>query len=157
MVGIALNAESRVAHRDMDAAMIDPCMYLFVNRALGMTPGKIAAQAGHAAVEGYRITPSDSNLLRLWYRGGHYKKIVLLGKDQYHMQLINMYLKERGISCVPIIDEGHTEVEPLSFTAIGCEVLDKQHPHVAATFSTFELYKEVPVSPNNARRRRWIE
>jgi peptidyl-tRNA hydrolase len=131
--------------------MIDPCLYMFINRGLGMTPGKIAAQGGHAAVEGYRITPSDSNLLRLWYRGGHYKKIVLLGKNENHMRNIEQYLTARDIGCVTIIDEGHTEIEPLSITAIGCEVLDKNHPHVAATFSTFELYKELPTVPNPSR------
>jgi peptidyl-tRNA hydrolase len=126
-------------------------MYLFINRGLGMTPGKIAAQGGHAAVEGYRITPPDSNLLRLWYRGGHYKTIVLLGKNENHMRNIEQYLTARDIGCVTIIDEGHTEIEPLSITAIGCEVLDKNHPHVAATFSTFELYKELPTVPNPSR------
>lgn len=107
-----------------------------------MSPGKIAAQAGHAAVEAYRITPPDSNLLRLWYRSGHYKKIVLLGRDTAHMFKIRTYLSERDINTVPIIDEGVTEVEPHSFTALGCEIVDKGDPHIAGIFSSFELYKE---------------
>lgn len=124
--------------------MIDPTMYIVVNRGLGMSPGKLAAQAAHAAVEAYRITPAGSNLLRLWYRSGHYKKIVLLGKNEGHMRNIYDYLTDRDIACVKIIDEGRTEIDSLSLTALGCELVDKSDPHIAGTFSAFELYAEAP-------------
>jgi PTH2 family peptidyl-tRNA hydrolase len=127
--------------------MVDPCMYLFVNRGLGMSPGKVAAQAAHAAVEAYRISDQESNVFRLWYRGGHYKKIVLLGRDEDHMRNIEAYLKAREIPCVTIIDEGHTEIASLSITAIGVPVLDKAHANNAAIFSTFDLYKDEPAVP----------
>lgn len=130
---------------------VDPTLYLFVNRGLGMSPGKIAAQAAHAAVEGFRATPPDSNLLRLWLKGLHYKKIVLLGRDTEHMTNIGIYLDARRFTFVPIIDEGMTEIEPHSFTAIGCALVDKNEPHTAATFSSFDLYKEVPVVPKAAK------
>jgi peptidyl-tRNA hydrolase len=134
--------------------MIDPCMYLFVNRGLGMSPGKIAAQAGHAAVEAYRISDHESNVFRLWYRGGHYKKIVLLGRDEDHMRNIEAYLTARDIPLVTIIDEGHTEITPLSITAVGCAVLDKAHANNAAIFSTFQLYKDEP-PPKRDNRSPW--
>lgn len=121
---------------------MDPTMYLIVNRGLGMSPGKIAAQAAHAAVEGFRLTPPDSNLLRLWYRSGHYKKIVLLGKDEAHMRNAYDYLTDRDIAVAKIIDEGRTEIESLSLTALGCELVDKHDPHIAGIFEAFELYKE---------------
>lgn len=130
----------------------DPCMYLFVNRGLGMTPGKLAAQAAHAAVEGYRATPPDSNLLRLWLKGLHYKKIVLLGRDEAHMLNIIVYLSERHFVHTPIIDEGMTEVQPHSLTAIGCAIVDKGEPHTAATFGSFELYKDEP----ERGKRKWL-
>lgn len=127
--------------------MVDPCMYIFLNRGLGMSPGKLAAQAGHAAVEAFQITDRDSNVFRLWYRSGHYKKIVLLGRNEDHMRNIEKYIEARGVSTVTIIDEGRTEIEPMSITAIGVEVVDKAHPHFAGIFRTFELYKEPPAAP----------
>lgn len=66
-------------------------MYLFLNRGLGMSTGKSAAQVAHAAVEAYRISMTDSperglpidphmnaavlyetNEVRRWYCGGHW-------------------------------------------------------------------------------------
>lgn len=122
--------------------MVNPVMYLILNRGLGMSTGKTAAQAAHAAVEAYRRTPADSNLLRLWYKGGHYAKITLLGRNTEHMYNIGVYLSERDIEFAPIIDEGRTEIDALSFTAIGVPLVDKNDPHIVATFSSFELYKD---------------
>ena len=124
--------------------MPDPTMYIIINKGLGMSSGKIAAQAAHAAVEAYRVTPAESNLLRLWHRSGHYKKIVLQARDEAHMRNIHDYLEDRGVRCVKIIDEGHTEVKPLSLTALGCEIVDKQDPHTKGIFEAFELYKDEP-------------
>lgn len=122
--------------------MIDPCMYIILNKGLGMSTGKAAAQAAHAAVEAYILTPNDSNLKRLWHRGGHYKKIVLEARDANHLRDAERYINDRGFQTVLIIDEGHTEVAPLTPTAVGVEIVDKHHPHAAATFSTFDLYVE---------------
>jgi peptidyl-tRNA hydrolase len=105
-----------------------------------MSTGKAAAQAQHAAVEAYRL--SDPKLLDHWYLGGHYTKLVMLAEDTEQMRTIQHYLEERGFLTKLIIDEGHTEIAPLSVTALGVEVVDRDEPHVAATFETFKLYKE---------------
>jgi peptidyl-tRNA hydrolase len=131
--------------------MVDPTMYLFLNRGLGMSPGKLAAQAAHAAVEAYRLSPEDSNLMRLWRKGLRYKKIVLLGRDTDHMRSIMDYLDARWFPHATVIDEGLTEIDPHSFTAIGCALVDKNEPHTAATFSSFSLYKEEPRG-----QRKWL-
>jgi peptidyl-tRNA hydrolase len=117
-------------------------MYSFINRGLGMTPGKIAAQAQHAAVEAYRI--SDPEMLADWYLGGHYCKLVMLAEDDVHLLTIQKYIEERGFKTKIIIDEGRTEIRPLSTTALGVEIVDRDDPHTAATFETFKLYKEIP-------------
>lgn len=132
-------------------------MYIFLNAGAGMSTGKAAAQAAHAGVEAYRIscglvphqpqedqTPKESAVVRHWYKGGHYKKIVLRANDAQHLLTIQHYLADRDFLTALIVDEGMTEVEPHTPTALGVEVADKDHPHVAATFSTFDLYRERP-------------
>lgn len=115
-------------------------MYSFINRGLGMTPGKIAAQAQHAAVEAFRI--SDPAMLDAWYLGGHYCKLVMIADDDFHLLTIQKYIEERGFKTKLIIDEGRTEIRPLSMTALGVEVVDRDDPHTAATFGEFKLYRE---------------
>lgn len=115
-------------------------MYIFLNRELGMSIGKAAAQAGHAAVEAYRI--STDEMIEEWYTGGHYCKLVMLAEDTEQMRTIQHYLQERSFLTKLIIDEGRTEIAPLSVTALGVEVVDRDEPHVAATFETFKMYRE---------------
>jgi peptidyl-tRNA hydrolase len=129
-------------------------MYIFLNEGAGMSTGKAAAQAAHAAVESYRLSiesdPSnpgqfqESNLIRHWYKGGHYAKIVLSAKNSFDLKLIQNYLEARGFKTSLIIDEGRTEIEPFTPTALAVEIVDKNNPHVAATFSTMSLYKDRP-------------
>jgi len=107
-----------------------------------MSPGKLAAQVAHAAVEAARI--SDSKMIDAWNSGGHYTKIILLAEDEAQITNIDTYLRERGFRTAPIIDEGRTEIKPFSKTALGVEVVDKAIDHVADTFSSFRTYKEDP-------------
>jgi len=125
-------------------------MYLFINRDLGMSPGKIAAQASHAAVEAYEI----SNQVRInqWRIGGHYTKLVMLAEDTEHLCNIQRYIEERGFKTKLIIDEGHTEIRPFSATALGVEIVDRDDPHTAATFGEFRSYK--PAKPPLTRWQR---
>lgn len=121
-----------------------------------MTPGKIAAQAQHAAVEAFRI--SDPKLLEDWYKGGHYCKLVMLAEDDVHLLTIQKYIEERGFKTKLIIDEGRTEIRPHSVTALGVEVLDRDDPHVSATFESFKLYKDKPqqISSNKTKESRHL-
>jgi peptidyl-tRNA hydrolase len=138
-------------------------MYIFVNKGLRMSPGKIAAQAGHAALEagllsnGYGLPMTDERgrLWDAWREGLHYAKYVMEARDRDHLLDIERYLKDRGFNTALIIDEGHTEIDPIVPTALGVALVDKDDPHTAATFSSFKLYKEPrPESPKT--RRRWF-
>jgi PTH2 family peptidyl-tRNA hydrolase len=120
-----------------------PVMYIFANRGLGMSPGKLAAQVAHAAVEAYRI--SVPALLEEWYKGGHYTKLVMLARDTEHLYTIERYLQERHVNTKLIIDEGRTEIAAHSPTALGVEVVDKDNPVIAATFESFQTYREEKV------------
>jgi peptidyl-tRNA hydrolase len=127
-----------------------PAMYIFLNKGLGMSTGKSAAQAAHAAVEAYRVSPDD-NLKRMWYCGGHYMKLVMGCRDREHLLDTERYLNERGFKTALIVDEGHTEVDPITPTALGVQIVDKDDVHVAATFESFRLYKD----PKPAPPKRW--
>lgn len=116
-------------------------MYLFVNKGLGMSTGKTAAQVAHAAVEAYRLTP-DNNTKRVWHRGGHYMKLVMECRDADHLVNTGRYLEARGVRVALVLDEGHTEVPPITPTALGTEIVDKDDAHIAATFSSFKLYRD---------------
>jgi PTH2 family peptidyl-tRNA hydrolase len=125
-------------------------MYIFVNKGLGMSAGKMAAQAGHAAVEAYRL--SENDLLKEWYKGGHYTKLVMEARDTEHLLTIERYLEDRGFASTLIIDEGRTEIEAHTPTALGVAVVDKDDPHTAASFASFKTYRDKPPQ----RRRRII-
>lgn len=117
-----------------------PVLYLFINKGLEMSPGKIAAQASHAAVEAFRI--SKSEMVDAWYLGNHYTKLVLEARDAEHMTTIERYLNDRGFKTALIIDEGRTEIAPHSITALGVEIVDKSDEHTKETFGDFVSFKE---------------
>ena len=118
--------------------MKKPVMYLFLNRGLGMSTGKSAAQVAHAAVEAYRI--SSPKAQDAWYLGGHYAKLVMLAEDAEQLDTFERYINERGFKTGLIIDEGRTEIKPFSKTALGVEIVDKGDEHVLATFGEFKTY-----------------
>lgn len=131
-------------------------MYIFINQALDMSQGKVAAQAAHAAVEAYRISttaggtdPIRNPLVQAWYVGGHYTKLVMAARDETHLRTIQEYLKARDFNSVLIIDEGRTEIAPHTATALGVPVVDKDDEHTAATFGGFKTLrpKKVSVAP----------
>ncbi len=118
-------------------------MYIFINKGLGMSTGKAAAQASHAAVEAFR--KSAPALVDAWLLGGHYKKLVMEADDSDELANVGGYLDDRGFDPEWIYDEGLTEFDGrLRHTAIGVPIVDKDDPNVAATFSTFRLYTDAP-------------
>lgn len=128
-------------------------MYTFLNRGLGMSPGKLAAQASHAAVEAYRI--SSPKMVDAWYCGKHYTKLIMLAEDAEQLSTIQTYIEARGFRTSLIIDEGRTEIPPFSKTALGVEIVDKDDEHVLATFGEFQVYKELPKLPEPSQDGNW--
>lgn len=135
---------------------MNPVQYLLINKGAGMSAGKMAAQAAHASVEGVRLSartpngnPWDASIVNRWYRGGHYAKIVLEVADTQALLVAKEYIASRGFECALIIDEGRTEIQPMTPTALGCEVVDKDNPHARETFSAFRLYTDPPAAYHN--------
>lgn len=119
-----------------------PIMYIFLNSELRMSTGKAAAQAAHAAVEAYNLSRAD--LINAWYQGGHYTKVVLDGGDALKLLSIDNYLKARGFKVSLIIDEGRTEIDSYTPTALGVEILNKDDEHVLRSFEGFRTFKQRP-------------
>jgi PTH2 family peptidyl-tRNA hydrolase len=124
-------------------------MYIFANAGLGMSPGKLAAQCGHAAVEAYRLSidrdiherhATEQSMTKAWLDSGH-TKLVMEARDTEHLISIHMYLTQKGYNTSLIIDEGRTEVSPHTPTALGVQIVDKDSERVQFAFSDFKTLK----------------
>ncbi len=115
----------------------NPVMYLFVNKSIGMSPGKMSAQVAHAACLAQR--GSKPEMIEDWYKFGFYTKLVMEARDEHHLDNIQKYLKDRKIESFMVIDEGRTEIKKHTKTALGVEVIDKNE--LGPIFKEFDLYK----------------
>lgn len=130
-----------------------PVRYIFINKGLGMSAGKIGAQAAHAemlALNDYHSIftesgPSAKALFREWVDSGHYTKLVMEARDSEHLKNIQTYLEARGHKTYLVIDEGRTEIEPFSPTALGVHLVDKDDPRTQQHFGNFRVYKDRPL------------
>lgn len=116
---------------------MNPVMYLFANKGINLSPGKLAAQISHAACLSQR--GSKPEMVEAWYQYGFYTKLVMEAADAEHLKTIERYLNERGIKTFIVIDEGRTEIRKHTVTALGCEVVDKNV--LGPVFAEFDLYK----------------
>lgn len=125
---------------DLPGMPMNPVMYLVSSPRVPMSKGKFGAQAAHAAVEAYKLSP-DNWLKHCWdERGKQYAKVVLMADD---LDLAAEYIHARGFDVVKIIDEGRTEFDKdLTLTFLGVQIVDKDNVHVKATFEAFKLYRE---------------
>lgn len=127
---------------------MNPVQYIILNKSLGMSTGKAAAQAAHASQMGLlthvdgdtRESPYNKSIVNLWMRGGHYAKVVLETTDD--LGVVAEYLAARGFYTYTVIDEGRTELPGLTRTAIGTGVVDKDSPHTRDVFGEFKLYTD---------------
>jgi peptidyl-tRNA hydrolase len=133
--------------------MAKPVMYIFVNKGLGMSTGKVGAQVGHGAIGAYKLSRPD--ITAKWEEGGHTTKLVMQARDTEHLLTIERYLNDRGFATHLVIDEGRTEIAPFTPTVLGVEIVDKSDPHTLASFESFETYKDAKPDPA-PRRYRWL-
>ena len=93
-------------------------MVFVVNLELKMSPGKIAAQVGHATLGLYKFLLSQQEQrhgVELWEERGS-KKVILRGKDVRQMLDLKKKAYELHIANIMVHDAGKTEVEPGSLT-----------------------------------------
>lgn len=124
--------------------MKNPVMYIFVNKGLGMSTGKAASQAAHAAVRSilYDHTQEMGGVRVNEYLHAGETKIVLEVRDSEHLLMAERYLREHGIKCHLVIDEGRTEIPPHTPTAMATEIVDKADEDVQFALSSFKTYKD---------------
>ena len=80
---------------------------------LGLSPGKLAAQVAHAAVDLYKAMLSDHRpLLDAWENVSGCKKVVVRVKDEASLRELYRKASSMGLPATIIKDAGHTEVSP---------------------------------------------
>ncbi|MDR0523518.1 MAG: peptidyl-tRNA hydrolase Pth2 [Candidatus Methanoplasma sp.] len=115
----------------MSKAGDDECrLAILVRSDLKMGKGKIAAQAGHAAVCcAMACVKKKPDLMKEWIGGGQ-PKIVLRVESESELYEFKAVADAQGIINSVITDAGRTQIEPGTVTCIGIgperkSVLDK--------------------------------
>ncbi|KAJ5221436.1 peptidyl-tRNA hydrolase 2 [Penicillium citrinum] len=96
-------------------------LVLVIRTDLGMTKGKMAAQASHATLACYKYFQShqpDSPILSRWERGGQ-AKIALQIKSEDDMILLQAQAMSMGLCARVIQDAGRTQIAAGSRTVLG--------------------------------------
>lgn len=115
-----------------------PTIYIFINKSLEMSPGKVASQAVHAAFKAATL-----HNLNDWHSAPTQTVLIMEARDEMHIRNIGIYLRDRGVNVYPIIDEGVNEIDPHVVTAVATDVVDKGDERTQEIFSSFKTYREI--------------
>lgn len=88
---------------------------IIVDENLGLSKGKMAAQAAHASLGAYRKTSSDNR--NKWERQGEKKVILAAGENS--LQDLRRKAERNKIPAHIVKDAGRTEIKPGTVTALG--------------------------------------
>ncbi|BDZ66664.1 aminoacyl-tRNA hydrolase [Methanobacterium ferruginis] len=89
---------------------------IVVRADLGMSKGKLAAQACHASLGAYK--KANERIIREWELEGG-KKVVVQVKSQEELFEIYELVKAAGLPSFLVKDAGHTELPPSTITCLG--------------------------------------
>lgn len=94
-------------------------LVVVVRKDLKLSPGKLAAQVAHAAVDcALRAKETDADTFTKWHREGQ-KKVVVAAKDARHLHELKVQADEWNVVTSLVTDAGRTELEPGTVTALG--------------------------------------
>lgn len=94
-------------------------LVVVVREDLNLSPGKMAAQAGHAAVSvSWNAQKKNKKWVIEWLSKGQ-KKVILKAKDLELLKSLAKKAEELKLPYEIIKDAGETEVEPGTITCIG--------------------------------------
>ena len=92
---------------------------IVVRTDLGISKGKMAAQAAHAAVNcSFKSKKSDSKNFSKWLAEGQ-KKVVVKCQSESVLHDLQQHAREIGIVTSLVTDAGLTEVPPGTVTCLG--------------------------------------
>jgi len=89
---------------------------IVIRKDLGMSVGKIAAQACHASLGAFK--KASRSKIKRWEEDGEKKVIVCVESKEEILKLYEKTKKEK-ISCFLVEDAGLTELKPGTITALG--------------------------------------
>lgn len=113
--------------------------FVIVPKRLRMSSGKIASQVAHATFMAlYKQSVKNLQLIRKWKNSGMCT-IILQCKDVTKLLGAESYCREWKIPYHLYVDEGFTEVEPMTPTCLATGVLLQEQ---SVFFSKFELYTD---------------
>ena len=96
-------------------------MAICLNSELGMSKGKLCAQAAHGALSAFRAahggTEAQRTLLRAWLREGQ-AKVVLRAAGEDALLALHAAAVARGLPCSLVRDAGRTQVAAGSLTCV---------------------------------------
>lgn len=95
---------------------------IVVREDLGMSTGKLVAQAAHAALSSMKVSRA---MFEKWKQGGQ-KKIVLKARDLEHLKMIADRAKKNRVKYEFIRDAGKTELKPNTITCLSIGP-DREH------------------------------
>lgn len=94
-------------------------MVIVTRKDLKLSPGKLAAQASHAAVDcalkAKRYAPDD---FEGWYASGA-KKVLVKAATVEELYALKLQAEKMKLSTALIQDAGHTEIAPGTITVLG--------------------------------------
>ena len=108
--------------------------YVFIPESLKMSPGKLGSQVAHATY--LSLEKENKILIEKWKNSGMCV-IVLKCKNTLHLNNTAQYLKQWNIKHHLYIDEGLTEVLPMTPTCLATGILTEKDWWF---LEVFELY-----------------
>lgn len=88
---------------------------LVLRSDLDLSPGKAAAQASHVAV--YATNRADDEVQQAWLDSSG-MKVTLAAENESHIRELQKDADSRGLPTSVIADEGRTEIDPGTVTAL---------------------------------------
>ena len=109
--------------------------FVIVPESLRMSAGKIASQVAHATF--MALKKDNKAIVDAWEKSGMCV-IVLKCKDTQQLMSASKYFEQWKVNHHLYIDEGHTEVEPLTPTALATGVLDEDCHWMLSQFKLYD-------------------
>jgi PTH2 family peptidyl-tRNA hydrolase len=94
-------------------------LVIVARKDLRLSPGKLAAQVGHASVDcALKAKRFQSDAFDAWYEEGQ-KKVVVKADGEKQLFEIKLAAERLGLTTALIADAGHTELPPGTITVLG--------------------------------------